>query len=495
MAGNAAQLKIDIIADVTKATAGIESIDGTLGRLTKGLAGVGTAVAGAFAVGAVASFGVEAAKAADEAAKVSRATDAIVKATGQAAGVTSQQVADLAGSLSAMSGVDDELIQSGANILLTFKNVKRAGDGLDDVFGRANTAALDLAAAGFGDVEGNAKMLGKALNDPVAGLSALSRAGVTFTAQQEEQIRVLTASGDVLGAQKIILAEVEAQVGGTAAATASSMDKFSVAFGNAQEAIGAALLPLIDELLPVVIELIDELLPVVVPVVKVMAELAGTLMDALLPALEPLIPVILDLARSVGVELGRVIQALAPELPKLTGSFAKLLGALLPILPVAADLLIALMPIITPLVDMVALVADLASGILARLIPALRPLTRVFETIGEAIGTMVGWLKSAVEWIAKMIDKLSNPILKGIGGIVSGIGGIFGRAAPAAALTAGAAGVAAAGRRMATGPTARGAVIVNVQAGIILDPIAAGRQIVDVIGQYERLAGTRWRTA
>ena len=106
-----------------------------------------------------------------------------------------------------------------------------AGDGAQ-VFDRATAAAADLSAAGFGSMDGAAKMLGKALNDPEAGLTALGRAGVTFTDQQKEQIKTLVESGDTLGAQKIILGEVESQVGGTAAASATAGEKISVAFGN-----------------------------------------------------------------------------------------------------------------------------------------------------------------------------------------------------------------------------------------------------------------------
>jgi hypothetical protein len=110
-------------------------------------------------------------------------------------------------------------------------------------------AAQDLSAAGFGDAESAAKMLGKALNDPERGLTALSRAGVTFSQQQKEQIRTLTEGGDVLKAQQLILAEVESQVGGVAAATATGIDQFNVYFDNLKEELGLAILPLINALI------------------------------------------------------------------------------------------------------------------------------------------------------------------------------------------------------------------------------------------------------
>lgn len=189
-----------------------------------------------------------------EAQKVGATTEQIIRSTGGAAKVTAADVGALTSSISAKAGVDDEAIQKGANLLLTFKNVRNeAGEGAN-VFDRATQSAVDLSAAGFGSVEGSSKMLGKALNDPVKGISALGRAGVTFTDQQKEQIKVMAASGDSLGAQKIILGEVESQVGGVAAASATMGEKAGVAFGNLKEDIGTRLLPVADALFALVLE-------------------------------------------------------------------------------------------------------------------------------------------------------------------------------------------------------------------------------------------------
>ena len=114
-----------------------------------------------------------------------------------------------------------------------------------------------MASAGFGSVTDNAKQLGKALNDPIAGLTALRRSGIQFTKAQQDQIRTLVESGRVLEAQNLILEEIENQVGGTAEATANSTDKMKVAFSQASESIGMALLPAVEALLPLVISFAD----------------------------------------------------------------------------------------------------------------------------------------------------------------------------------------------------------------------------------------------
>ncbi len=183
---------------------------------------------------------------AQEAAKITRLTENAILATGGAANVTAKQVADLATSLSNKTAIDDELIQSGANLILTFKNIRNEAGAGNDIFNQTTEAALNLSAAGFGSVESASLMLGKALNDPLAGLTALGRAGVTFSEQQKEQIKVLTESGDLLGAQKIILEEVGSQVGGAAEAAADPIERLKVVVGNLGEQFGAVLLPIVE---------------------------------------------------------------------------------------------------------------------------------------------------------------------------------------------------------------------------------------------------------
>lgn len=212
---------------------------GLKSALTPAIAILGTAGVGSFLKGSLDE--------AREAQKVGALTNAVIKSTGGIANVTAKDVDKLSSSLSAKIGVDDEAIAAGQNMLLTFGNVRNEVGKGNDIFNRATVAASDMAAAFGGDAVSNSKMLGKALNDPTEGVSALTRVGVSFTAQQKEQIKTLQASGDTLGAQKVILAELSKQTKGAAEATATSGDKMSVAFGNLQETVGVALVPLVDK--------------------------------------------------------------------------------------------------------------------------------------------------------------------------------------------------------------------------------------------------------
>jgi hypothetical protein len=201
-----------------------------------------------------------------EAQRVGALTTQVIKTTGGAAHVTAQQVGELSTAISNKTGIDDEQIQSGVNMLLTFKNIRNEVGKNNNIFDQTAAITTDMAAAMAAasgsqiNLKGTSIQVGRALNDPVKGITALSRAGVQFTDKQKDQIKTLVESGDTLGAQKIILKELKSEFGGTAAATATNGDKMRVAFGNLKEQIGTALLPVIDKIQKA---LVDKVIPAV----------------------------------------------------------------------------------------------------------------------------------------------------------------------------------------------------------------------------------------
>lgn len=149
-------------------------------------------------------------------------TNAIIESTGGAAGVTSEHVVELADSLEKMSLADDTAIQKGENLLLTFKNIQnQAGEG-NDIFDQATQVMVDMSQVMGQDVTQTAIQVGKALNDPIGGVTALRRVGVQLSDQQEQQIKDFMAVGDVMSAQKVILQELNSEFGGAAAAAQDS---------------------------------------------------------------------------------------------------------------------------------------------------------------------------------------------------------------------------------------------------------------------------------
>ncbi|WP_327017228.1 hypothetical protein [Cryobacterium sp. MP_3.1] len=179
-------------------------------------------------------------------------TDSALKATGAGAWTTRAKIDELAGSLENKTATEAESITMGANMLLTFKNVKNAAGEGNDVFDQSIGIMTDVSRAMGTDVAGGAIQLGKALNDPVAGISALSRVGVTFTEDQKAMIASLVDSGDVMGAQKVILAELNSEFGGAGAAYAETyagkVDLVGHAWGTLGETVLTAAMPLLLDL-------------------------------------------------------------------------------------------------------------------------------------------------------------------------------------------------------------------------------------------------------
>lgn len=294
------EVKVKILGDsssaqralgtVTKGTSKFGSVMKSVGRgvlIGGGLIGAG------LAVGAKA-----AADAAIEAERVSAQTSAALKSTGRAAGINKEGIESMAQRLMNLSGVSDETIQSGENMLLTFTNIKNEIDGkFVGTFDRATQATLDLSVAMDKDMKSSALLVGKALNDPVKGATALSRAGVQLTEQQKEQIATMTEAGDVAGAQGIILDELATQFGGSAEAMGKTAEgQFNIAkesVGNFLEVLGAKLLPVIADVAQNVADFVgskefqawfDEAITFVKNLISTIIEFAGPIVKGLIKA-------------------------------------------------------------------------------------------------------------------------------------------------------------------------------------------------------------------
>jgi hypothetical protein len=200
------------------------------------------------ALGAFGGFMIGAARGAEDARIANEKLGNVLSSMGW--GATAGRVSAYAEQLEKTVAVDADVIKATQTKLATFSNLTKTVNKAGGAFDRATVAALDMAAAGFGTAEGNAVQLGKALQDPIKGIAALAKSGVTFTNQEKEKIRTLVESNKMLEAQDMILDAIEKQVGGTAEASASSFDKMKFALAGVSDTFGDMLLPVIDALAP-----------------------------------------------------------------------------------------------------------------------------------------------------------------------------------------------------------------------------------------------------
>lgn len=213
--------------------------------------------------------------------KATAQTNAVLKSTKGVSGQTAGSIRELAEEYEALNAtIDDKVIQSGENLLLTFTNIRK------EAFEPALKTALDLntrLGGGEGGLQNTIKLLGKALNDPLKGLGALSKAGITFNKQQTDQIKALVRNNDLLGAQKLILAELGKRYGGAFAAEGKTAEGTLAGIGDAaedlQKTLATGLFPVISKLLPKIRAALAD--PQVVATVQKLGDgLAGLFSDA-----------------------------------------------------------------------------------------------------------------------------------------------------------------------------------------------------------------------
>lgn len=171
-----------------------------------------------------------------EAEKANLKIQAILRATGESAGKTGTELEQMADSLSRSTAIDDDLFTNAQALILTFKGIR------GEIYDRTLPAVADLAQAFDMTLSGAAVMLGKALEDPQSGLTALRRVGVSFSESEREVIQSMVDAGEAAKAQAEILRVLEGQVGGVAELYGSSapaaIDRMTNSIGNLNEAIG-----------------------------------------------------------------------------------------------------------------------------------------------------------------------------------------------------------------------------------------------------------------
>jgi len=459
-------IKIPIISEYDKrgqndAETGLNK----LGKSAKRLAKIGAAAFAAVGAGAVV-MGKKLLDAGERAATSNARIEQITKSMGQFEGATDQvtdRLVKLAEKTAKLVGVDQNLIKEGQALLLTFKSVSADADKVGGVFDRATKAAIDLAAAGFGSVTTNSIQLGKALEDPIKGLAALGKSGVTFTAEQKELIKTLVETDRVAEAQEIILKAVETQVGGTAEATANASDRMKVAFSQLQESLGQRLLPVfekfatffIDTLIPRMETLYNQAAPFVLEAFR---RLSNFITNKAVPAFQAFVEYIkLEILPKLQ-ETFDILQNMASQITE------KLAPAVKNTLVGAFDTLKESMP---GTIDMLNKVLRALEGIVAAATAALDALDRV--TAGKASSGL-----------GKGLGRLINPLgnIPGLaeGGIVTGPTlAMIGEAGPEAVVPL---------DRMSTG----GGITINVTGGLATSA-EIGESVVNALRAYSRSAG------
>jgi len=245
MAGRIGEAFVEVGARTGKFNTAMGRVQKRFKAVGASLARIGKRAAIGFGVALAAGIGLSI-RAAVRQERAEAMLGAILKSTGNAAGLSAKQIKKHAAELQKLTGIGDEAIIEMQTMIATFKGIK------GENFKRTTEAVMDMATVMTGGVATAESMrsaaiqLGKALNDPVANMGALSRVGIQFDEQTKKQIKSLTKQGKLFDAQSIILKEVESEFGGVTRAigetAAGAFMKLKSAVGDAGEKIGTAIL-------------------------------------------------------------------------------------------------------------------------------------------------------------------------------------------------------------------------------------------------------------
>lgn len=285
---------------------------------------------------------------------------AALNSTRGASGQTLESLNKQSEALSRLSIYQDDAISGAQSILLTFTKIGK------DVFPQATEAVANVATRMGGDLKGAALQVGKALNDPIMGVSALARAGIQFTESQKEMIKSMVEGGNVLGAQTLILKELENQFGGSAKA---ARDTLGGAIASLKNSFGD------------------------------MFEITTQGSEGLRKAIEDLIsafqdPAVKDFVQAVGVTLFNAIGYLIDGFALLVRAIPPIAAALEPLVPL---MLAVFGPIALQMVaDLLSAgIVPLTKGVIALWgVLAANPITAVVGALVIVLGYFVDWQKS-----------------------------------------------------------------------------------------------------
>lgn len=165
-----------------------------------------------------------------------RKLQAVLIATGNAAGFTADELKAYASQLQSVTNFGGDATLQAMAVLAMFKQVS------GPIFKESVSLILDMSSVLGTDLKSAAIQVGKALNDPITGITALRRVGISFTEEQKRTIQGFMELGDIASAQRVILEELKNQFGGTAEAMVDPVIQAQNAWGDLKGTIGTTLL-------------------------------------------------------------------------------------------------------------------------------------------------------------------------------------------------------------------------------------------------------------
>lgn len=182
-----------------------------------------------------ASLGVTLTKASKEAADAElnvKQLNAALKSTGRESEISVDELTQYASALQATTTASDDAVMQAQALLLRFRRIST--EIMPDVI----KSALDVSAALNQELTPTVEQLGRALESPINAGRALRSMNIILTQSQEDLIKKLAESGDIIGAQRAILRELSTAYND---AEKSKVNSFSGSWKRLGNSIGEVL--------------------------------------------------------------------------------------------------------------------------------------------------------------------------------------------------------------------------------------------------------------
>lgn len=419
--GTIANLVVKFSADSASMHTELDSLNSKMGGFASSIAKVGAVAVAALGAGLtyVLKQGI------DEMNDWQSATtqmNAVLASTKDKSGMTAKGLIDLAEGYQKTTKYSKDVTLGGEDMLMTFTNIGKG------VFPMATAAMLNMSTAMGSSPKEAALQLGKALQDPTAGMTALQRVGVKFTDSQKAVITHLQKTGDMAGAQKIILGELNTEFGGSAVAAGTTFaGKLAIAENKLKDMAGA----IAEKLMPYLLKFLDW---VNANMPQIQAFFT-TVFDGFKAAIAFLIPIISNLITWC-IKYQAILIPIAVGLGVAAAAFVVISGAIAIASAASAFFAITMFAAAIPLWAILAVIALLAaavylvishwaqigvffSNLYAGIMAECAKISPWFQKVfNEAWAWVVGIWNGAGAWFGS--------IAKGIMGFFAGIGAWFG---------------------------------------------------------------------
>jgi phage-related protein len=419
MADAERDLKIVITSDTGNAERNLEGFGGSLKRVGEIAAGLGLEKAAE----AVLRFGKELVTSSVTAYQESQnklaQLNAVLKSTGGVAGMSQEALISLSKQLQNTTTYSDESVMSVENLLLTFTKIGK------ETFPEATKAVLDMSTALGEDAKSASIQLGKALQDPILGITALRRVGVNFSDDQKKMIEGWVKQGETLKAQQFILKEIATEFGGSAAAAAGTFDGKMKQLKNTVDDLKEVFGKLLVEAINPFLEKISSMAKVVLSLAEGHKQWSDimNLLNTKTSMFGAIIGQVLDVLKNIFTPVLKELQLIWQKHHDTIVLLAGVLGALL------GGALIILLDVLAALVKALLIVFDKFFSFVewaGKTLPvAINFLSGVLNSLGNAFKSVAKIAHEVWTSMSEMIKGEINKIIGSINGLIQGANWAF----------------------------------------------------------------------